>query len=64
MIKALKLLSGRDSFKSSVGNKEIILMMSISDSDYDEEYMDRSIQELNTKAIWEQYIKEKIDSNH
>jgi len=41
LIKALKLLRSQDVFKSTLDGKEIILMISISASQYDEEYMER-----------------------
>jgi len=62
LIKALKLLRSQDVFKSNFDDKEIILMISISDSQYDEEYMERSIKELNTKAIYEEYLKDRKDT--
>jgi len=62
LIKALKLLRSQDIFKSSLEDKEIILMISICDSQYDEEYMERSIKELNSKVIWEEYLKDRKDT--
>ncbi|QDV17173.1 hypothetical protein Pan153_18080 [Gimesia panareensis] len=62
MIEALRSLRGEAFFESITECEKTVVLVSVTDSEDDEELMICSVHDLNTKGVYEEFIDEKISA--